>query len=173
MRVEPATEIFSSRKSSMNRVARHLTSPESSRKSGSGLRFSSIACFFLVMAAPGGLLAARLPIVEAAPFMAALYSAVGLPVNLRGLEISGLTTRLEEQAGGRVLLVEGQVANVTAAGVPVPDLTLTVRSADGAILYSWTAASPRSQLDASDRMTFRTRLVSPPEGARDVHVAFR
>ena len=125
------------------------------------------------MAAPGSLLAARRPVVEAAPFMAGLYAAVGLPVNLRGLEISGLSTRLEEQAGGRVLLVEGQVANLTTASVSVPDLTLAVRSADGAVLYSWTAASPRSQLDATDRMTFRTRLVSPPEGARDVHVAFR
>lgn len=125
------------------------------------------------MAAPGGLLAARRPIVQAAPFMAALYAGVGLPVNLRGLEISSLSTRLEEQAGGRVLWVEGQVANITSARAPVPDLALAVRGPDGAVLYSWTAASPRSQLDAADRMTFRTRLVSPPEGARDVHVAFR
>jgi hypothetical protein len=138
-----------------------------------GLRLGSLACFLLVMAVPGGLLAARRLVVEALPFTAGLYSAIGLPVNLRGLEISGLSTRLEEQTGGRVLLVEGQVANTSQGRVAVPDLTLAVRSAEGAVLYSWTAASPRSELEAADRMTFRTRLVSPPDGARDVHVAFR
>ncbi|HEY8579637.1 MAG TPA: hypothetical protein VIL72_07105 [Beijerinckiaceae bacterium] len=131
------------------------------------------AALTLLLAAPCALIGARAHVVSAAPSTARLYAALGLDVNLRGVEISGLRTTMHEEAGARLLVVEGRLKNVSGASVSVPDLELSVRDAEGRRLYAWSAASPRPVLDRSDEITFRTRLISPPDGAADVHVTFR
>jgi predicted Zn finger-like uncharacterized protein len=117
-------------------------------------------------------IAARATIVHAIPDLAGLYAAVGLPVNLRGLEFRDVRTTSETQDGIAVLVIEGEVANVAKHAVEVPRVRLAVLGAGGQELYSWTALLPRSTLSEDEKVPFRSRLASPPPEGREVLVRF-
>ncbi|HEX5780002.1 MAG TPA: MJ0042-type zinc finger domain-containing protein [Xanthobacteraceae bacterium] len=117
-------------------------------------------------------LTAREPLVRAVPSLASFYGAVGLPVNLRGIEFSNLRTSNETQDGTPVLVIEGEIANPTRYTREIPRLRLAVQGAGGRELYSWTALLPRETLMGHESFTFRSRLASPPEGSERVSVRF-
>ena len=114
----------------------------------------------------------RATVVRAAPELAGLYAAIGLPVNLRGLEFTEIKTTHEIQDGISVLVIEGEVMNVTRAPVEVPRLRLAVLGPDQRELYAWTALLPRSVLPEGERLSFRSRLASPPAEGKQVLVRF-
>jgi predicted Zn finger-like uncharacterized protein len=114
----------------------------------------------------------RATVVRAAPELAGLYAAIGLPVNLRGLEFTEIKTTHEMQDGIPVLVIEGEVMNVTRAPVEVPRLRLAVLGPDQRELYAWTALLPRSVLPEGERLSFRSRLASPPAEGKQVLVRF-
>jgi predicted Zn finger-like uncharacterized protein len=114
----------------------------------------------------------RASLVRAVPDLAGLYAAIGLPVNLRGLEFSDIKTKHELQDGIPVLVIEGEVVNVTRRPVEVPRLRLAVIGPDARELYSWTALLPRSVLSEGEKLPFRSRLASPPAEGKQVMVRF-
>lgn len=114
----------------------------------------------------------RTSIVRAVPDLAGLYAAIGLPVNLRGLEFQGVNTAAEVQDGITVLVIEGEVANVTRQPVELPRLRLSILDANQRELYSWTSMLPRSILADGERIAFRSRLASPPAEGKEVLVRF-
>jgi predicted Zn finger-like uncharacterized protein len=117
-------------------------------------------------------LTAREPMVRAVPGLASFYAAVGLPVNLRGIEFSNLRTSNETQDGTPVLVIEGEIVNPTRYTRDIPRLRFAVQGADGRELYTWTALLPRETLTGHESFTFRSRLASPPEGSERVAVRF-
>jgi predicted Zn finger-like uncharacterized protein len=114
----------------------------------------------------------RATVVRAAPELAGLYAAIGLPVNLRGLEFTEIKTMHEIQDGIPVLVIEGEVMNVTRQPVEVPRLRLAVLGPDARELYAWTALLPRSVLPEGEKLSFRSRLASPPAEGKQVLVRF-
>jgi predicted Zn finger-like uncharacterized protein len=114
----------------------------------------------------------RTTVVRAAPELAGLYAAIGLPVNLRGLEFVEIKTTHEIQDGIPVLVIEGEVMNVTRQPVEVPRLRIAVLGPDSRELYAWTALLPRSVLPEGERLSFRSRLASPPSEGKQVLVRF-
>jgi predicted Zn finger-like uncharacterized protein len=114
----------------------------------------------------------RTTVVRAAPELAGLYAAMGLPVNLRGLEFTDIKTTHEIQDGIPVLVIEGEVMNVTRQPVEVPRLRLAVLGPDARELYAWTALLPRSVLPEGEKLSFRSRLASPPAEGKQVLVRF-
>lgn len=114
----------------------------------------------------------RTSIVRAIPDLAGLYAAIGLPVNLRGLEFRGITTASEMQDGITVLVIEGEVVNITRQPVELPRLRLAILGPEQRELYSWTSMLPRSILADGERIAFRSRLASPPEEGREILVRF-
>jgi predicted Zn finger-like uncharacterized protein len=119
-----------------------------------------------------GLIAWRGQVVRLAPQSAALFSAIGLPVNLRGLMIENVKTLREVQDGVIVLIVEGTIANVVNRTVEVPRLRFALRNPAGLEVYAWTSVSGRSALGPGETTSFRTRLASPPADGREVVVRF-
>ena len=118
-------------------------------------------------------IAARATIVSIAPATAAVYDAVGLPVNLRGLSIAGVHMTVTQQADGPGdLLITGEIENLRETQTSVPNLRLALRGEDGRELYVWTARAPKLSLHARERVPFRARLAAPPAGVRDVLVKF-
>jgi predicted Zn finger-like uncharacterized protein len=117
-------------------------------------------------------LTAREPLVRAVPGLAGFYTAIGLPVNLRGLEFHDLRTSYEAQEGMNVLVIEGELVNPTRQTRDIARLRLAVHGADDRELYSWTALLPRDKLLARESLTFRSRLASPPEEGARVSVRF-
>lgn len=114
----------------------------------------------------------RQSIVRAAPELASLYAAVGLPVNLRGLEFLNIRTKQEIQDGITILAIEGEVENIANRAVELPRVRLSVLGENGVEIYSWTALLPRSILYPHERVPFKSRLASPPAAGKEIMVRF-
>jgi hypothetical protein len=125
-----------------------------------------------LLALNAGLVAWRTEVVRWLPQTAALYSAVGLPVNLRGLAFVDVATETETQDGVTVLVIEGTIVSNVARAVEVPRLRFAVRNERGQEIYTWTGQPPKSVLAPRASVTFRSRLASPPPEGRHVLVRF-
>jgi predicted Zn finger-like uncharacterized protein len=118
------------------------------------------------------LVAWRADIVRLLPQTAAFYAAIRLPVNLRGLVFTDVTTIKETQDGVQVLLVEGTIASTGKRAVEVPRLRFAVRNDAGQEIYAWTALPNRKVLTPGETLAFRSRLASPPREGSQVLVRF-
>ena len=114
----------------------------------------------------------RESIVRMVPGLAGTYAAIGLPVNLRGLEFRGLKTTQEIQDGVPVLVIEGEVVNVARHPVEVPRVRIAVLGPSQQELYAWTTLLQRSILADNEKVAFRSRLASPPPNGKEVLVRF-
>jgi predicted Zn finger-like uncharacterized protein len=114
----------------------------------------------------------RTDVVRLFPQTASLYSAIGLSVNLRGLNLDDLSTATEMHEGVPILVVRGKIVNVTGAINEVPRLKLVLRDAARREIYSWTVAPPVTRLLPYQAAEFSSRLASPPTGSQDVMVRF-
>jgi predicted Zn finger-like uncharacterized protein len=119
-----------------------------------------------------GALLGRESVVRSVPATALLYELAGLPVNLRGLAISGVTSSLSTEPAGTFLTIEGEIANTTGSDRPVPQITISLWGDTRQTLYSWSIEPPRANLAAGEKTRFRARLVAPPDEARQVLVRF-
>ncbi|MEX0589668.1 MAG: zinc-ribbon domain-containing protein [Xanthobacteraceae bacterium] len=131
-----------------------------------------VAATALVAAVLFAVIGPRASLVRSVPDLAGFYAAIGMPVNLRGLEFNAIRTTHEMQDGIPVLVIEGEITNVTRQPVEVPRLRLAVLGPDSSELYSWTALLPRSVLPEGESLPFRSRLASPPVDGKDVLVRF-
>jgi predicted Zn finger-like uncharacterized protein len=127
---------------------------------------AGLACVIAV------LVLARENVVRVLPQTASLFSLVGFHVNTRGLGIGVLKTAFETQDGARVLLIEGEIRNLTSTSKDVPNLRFALNNATGAEIYSWTSVPDRKELAAGETQLFRTRLASPPKDGRDARIRF-
>jgi predicted Zn finger-like uncharacterized protein len=136
-------------------------------------RWPGLPTIILVLA---GIIAAllnwRAAVVRFVPQTASVFSAVGFPVNLRGLSLDNVKTSLETHEGVTVLVVEGTIANVTRHPLEVPRLRFAVRNAAGYEVYAWTALPTEPVLAPGESAPFRSRLASPPADAQDIIVRF-
>jgi predicted Zn finger-like uncharacterized protein len=140
------------------------------RRSG---RWPGLPTIILVLAGTiAALLNWRVPVVRFVPQTASLFSAIGLPVNLRGLSFDDVKTSVETNDGVSVLVVEGTIVNQTRQPLEVPRLRFAVRNAGGYEVYAWTALPTDPVLAPGARAPFRSRLASPPADAQDIIVRF-
>jgi predicted Zn finger-like uncharacterized protein len=114
----------------------------------------------------------RADFVRFMPQTASFYAAIGLPVNLRGLAFTDITTTTEQHEGVPILVVEGTIVNESRKLADMPHLRFAVRNAAHQEVYSWTATPPRTMLASGEAVSFHTRLASPPPDARDVLIRF-
>ncbi len=110
--------------------------------------------------------------VRTAPQLAGLFERLGMPVNVRGLNLGSVESALLDDGLGRFLVVEGDITNITRHISAVPSIEVAVKDAGGQTLYTWTTAPPRPSLEPAELAHFRARLASPPENGRTVEVRF-
>jgi hypothetical protein len=110
--------------------------------------------------------------VRLLPASSAIYAAIGLPVNLPGLEFRGVKSFASSDHAQRLLKVSGEITNLRPGFNKVPPIEVVVQGEDGRALYRWTATAPKPKLGANETIAFETRLVAPPEAARGVRVRF-
>lgn len=120
----------------------------------------------------GVLIGWRNDVVRFLPQTASFYAMLDLPVNLRGLKFEGVKSVTDQYEGVPILLVEGNVVNVTDKVVEVPRLKLEIRNAAKHEIYSWTAATSHPTLSPGESVSFLTRLASPPPDGHSVLVRF-
>ena len=145
---------------------------ERARKRQARLRLPMPVAIAAMLLLCAGLIALRKDVVRYAPQLASFYSAIGMPVNLRGLAFTDLKLGNEIHDGVPVLVVEGVITSVVSQQSDVPRLRFTLRSATGAEVYSWTAPPSQPVLGPFESLPFRTRLASPPADGHDIQVRF-
>jgi predicted Zn finger-like uncharacterized protein len=114
----------------------------------------------------------RATVVRQFPQTASLYSAIGLPVNLRGLFFQDVKSTGEVSDGVTVLVIEGTIVNLTTRTLEVPRLRFALRNTAGHEIYAWNALPAKSTLGSGNGLPFRARLASPPVDGRDIIVRF-
>jgi predicted Zn finger-like uncharacterized protein len=129
------------------------------------------AAGLLVLLIGGGVLA-RGPLVLQFPQLAAPYAAIGLPVNVIGLEFRNVHTLQSLQQGSELLAVEGDITSVAGHEVPVPEVIITLLGAEGRALYEWSMTPKAQELEPGEHLSFSTQLTQPPAGAREVRLSF-
>jgi hypothetical protein len=130
------------------------------------------AAVVAILMGVSALIALREKIVAVAPPTAKAFAAIGLPVNLAGLELREVRSHIEMDGAHKVLAVEGEIANMRRESRSVPPVALTVRGDDGQAKYAWTTRAAKSRLEPGETIAFRARLASPPESGADVLVRF-
>ncbi len=126
----------------------------------------------ILLAVLGALVGWRSDVVRVMPQTASLFAAIGLPVNLRGLALTDVTTTKEQHDGATILVVQGTITNISKQPRDVPRIRLAVRNDKGAVVYTWTSLPERTALGPGDSEPFQTRLASPPPDGRVVEVRF-
>jgi hypothetical protein len=130
------------------------------------------AAAIAILMGVSALIALRDKIVDIAPPAAKVFAAIGLPVNLAGLELREVRSHIEMDGAHKVLAVEGEIANMRRESRSVPPVALTVRGEDGQAKYAWTTRAAKSRLEPGETIAFRARLASPPESGAEVLVRF-
>ena len=114
----------------------------------------------------------RLQVVQRFPAMAGVYAAVGLGVNVVGLDITGLSAMQTLRNGREVLLVSAQIVGVSTEPVPVPAVVVTLIGSTRQGVYQWSVQPTVPDLMAGERSTFDTQLTLPPGEASRVRLSF-
>lgn len=149
----------------MRPAARDLPEPRRDRS-------PIFATVVAIMIGATALIAMRERIVRIFPPMSTAYRALGMPVNLAGLELRDVHSRIVMDGARKVLVTEGEIVNIRRESNRVPAISLAIRGANGLDRYSWTAPTPKSRLEGGEKIAFRARLASPPEDGADVLVRF-
>ena len=125
----------------------------------------------LVILLSGGLLF-RTEIVRAFPDMAGVYAALGMGVNVVGLNFSDVTTLISRKDGATVMSVDATISSVETHAVAVPPVVVTLLGADGQPLYEWSVTPDAADLRPGEMVKFSTRLNAPPAGVTHVRLTF-
>ncbi len=106
------------------------------------------------------------------PALAPVYGAIGLPVNLLGIEFAGISLKQKYENGFPVLSVEGEVINISSRQRRIPDVRLALQGPKGTEIYHWSINIGRAAIEPEQRVKFTTRLASPPQEASKIEIRF-
>lgn len=127
----------------------------------------------LVLGVFVGGVAARNEIVATWPPAAKLYENLGLaaPPPGSGIELRSVASSRTEEDGAPVLVIHGEVANVSSAVRQVPKMRAALREA-GKEVQSWTFQGAQSRLLPGESAPFVTRFKNPSPAATDLTITF-
>lgn len=114
----------------------------------------------------------RAEIVRAFPDLAGTYEALGLGVNVIGLEFGDFNTVVTQRDGVPVLRVEARIDNVSTRNVTVPPVVVSLIDAEGNSLYEWSVQPEARDLEPNEAVDFSTQLNATPPGATEVRLSF-
>lgn len=124
----------------------------------------------LVLAAASSLIALRHPIVAAVPQLGGLYDAIGLPVNLQGVELDDLRASRVFRGGYEQLRVEGAIISVSRETVPLPPIEIILLRADGTELGRRIAVAAADVIAPGGTIRFATEFPDLPSEAATITV---
>ncbi len=135
-------------------------------------RVARLAGVSVLLALIVGAGAFRAELVRLFPDLAGVYEALGLGVNIVGLEFRDVTTLVALRGGQNVMQVDGRIYSVASHGVVVPPVVVTLLDAAGAKLYEWSVLPQVRDLEPGEIVDFSAQLTSPPQGASRVRLTF-
>jgi len=115
---------------------------------------------------------AREAVVGRFPDLAGVYEAVGLGVNVVGLEFSDVTTLHSLRDGKDMLVVSAQIVGIAKEPRVVPPVVVSLLDSAGTPIYEWSVTPAVRDLMAGERASFETQLLTPPPTATRVRLSF-
>lgn len=116
--------------------------------------------------------AIRADLVTWFPALAGLYAAIGMPVNVVGLEFVDSKTLTSFRGGKPVMLITSRIRSVASQTVPVPPVLVSLVDAGGATVYEWTVTPKATTMAPGEVFDFSTEVSAPPQGAVTVRLSF-
>lgn len=114
----------------------------------------------------------RQDVAELWPNSAGAFTALGLDVNVYGLEIMDLQVSREFDGATPVVVVSGEVRNIGRDDKTAPPLRLTLRDEHSNPVFEIVQAMTYSQVAAGTAIPFSIRLENPPTNAVDLEASF-
>ena len=114
----------------------------------------------------------REDIVTWFPQLAAPYAAIGLPVNVVGLQFEGPKTLTLLRDGKTVMQISAKIRSIATRTVQVPPVLVTLLDAKGGTIYQWSVAPQAPSMDPGDLVNFQTEMNAPPDSAVSVRLSF-
>ncbi|MDH3664072.1 MAG: zinc-ribbon domain-containing protein [Alphaproteobacteria bacterium] len=112
-------------------------------------------------------------IVGKFPATAAVYQSVGLTVDQDfGLEFKDVTLDWQREGGAFVLVVEGEIVNLSQANQVIPPVRMAILDGDGRELQHEYFELEESELSAGNRINFSGRLVDPIDQGENFRLTF-
>jgi predicted Zn finger-like uncharacterized protein len=135
-------------------------------------RVARVAGVSLLVALIVGGITFRTEIVRQNPDLAGAYEALGLGVNVIGLEFRDVTTLVTLRNGASVMQVDARIFSVGARETVVPPVLVTLLDDSGASVYEWSVVPDVRDLEPGEVVDFTTQLTSPPARATRVRLTF-
>jgi predicted Zn finger-like uncharacterized protein len=114
----------------------------------------------------------RTEIVRSFPALAGVYAALGMNVNIVGLEFRDTHTLMTLRSDANVLKLDARIYSVASRPVIVPPVVVTLLDESGTALYEWSVTPETRDLEPGEVVDFTTQLTSPPPGATRVRLTF-
>lgn len=117
-------------------------------------------------------LAFRQDVARIWPNAASAYAAIGMPVNVVGLEFSQIDVSKTFDGPTPIIVVSGKVRNITRAAMKPPTLRFSLRDDNGDELTHWMSDLPGAPIQPGGARPFRSTYDSPPLTAADLEATF-
>ena len=115
----------------------------------------------------------RQEVVRMLPGTAKIYASLGVPVNVRGLEFTGVDTQWQiDPSGHPVLSITGQIKNVSKQPQTVPSVVFAFHDEAGEELFEWATAVRINALDPGATVPFTDVVLAPADAVRNVEIRF-
>ncbi|HEY5210018.1 MAG TPA: DUF3426 domain-containing protein [Stellaceae bacterium] len=128
----------------------------------------------LIVLVLGVLYAARADIIDRVPALAPVYGALGLVSGdpRTDLELRGVTSDRQQRDGRATLVIQGEVANISANARRVPSLRITLEDAARHPIKSWTVTATQDRLQPGDAVPFHSSVADPGAATVGASVSF-
>lgn len=143
--------------------------------SGSMLKIIiAVVLLVLILGSVGAAVFLRSTIIDTFPSAEGFYSMIGLEDDSLGggLSINDVKSTRESIGGKDVLVVRGDVVNVSERPRQVPMLELRLSDTEGNVVQSGQSAPLKNELIAGDKISFEIQLENPSALARRLEVTF-
>lgn len=144
------------------------------KKRGSAIAaWAALAAAIVVII--GGGIVARNQIVSIWEPAARIYETVGLSLDVRDFGLDVQVTSLRQrrnEANELVIDVTGEIVNTSTDVKMVPELEGALLDVRQRPIHSWRFSAGAGELNPGEATEFKTEVVNPPDGAREVFVSF-
>lgn len=125
-----------------------------------------------IAASAAGMVVFRQDVAELWPRSASAYAALGLDVNVYGLEFYDLSVERAFDGPTPILMVSGEVRNIGRDDKHLPPVRLSFRDAQSQEVFSSVHMITQQKLHGGQSTPFQIRIENPPADAVDLEATF-
>jgi predicted Zn finger-like uncharacterized protein len=119
-----------------------------------------------------GMVAFRQDVAELWPRSASAFAALGLDVNVYGLEFYDLAVERDFDGATPILLVSGEVRNIGRDAKLAPPVRISLRDTRSHEIFELVNVVSDQPIEAGGSIPFQIRVENPPEDAVDLEATF-